>query len=187
MIWIDAHSDMNTPETTPSGNIHGMPLAVSLGIGERRLVRIGGFSPKILPNNVALIGIRDVDKQEAETVKHYRDLGMQVYTMSEVDKQGIPRIISRILNDFKHRIDHIHVSFDLDGVDPEYASGVGTPVEGGLSYRESHLLMEMVADSGCMSSLEMVEVNPILDNRNETAMLAVDFVESALGKSTLND
>jgi arginase len=112
---------------------------------------------------------------------------MQVYTMSDVDRQGIPRIIARILNDFKNRIDHIHISFDLDGVDPEIASGVGTPVEGGLSYRESHLLMEMVADCGCMSSLEMVEVNPILDNRNETAMLTVDFIESALGKTTLYD
>jgi arginase len=187
VIWIDAHSDMNVPETTPSGNIHGMPLAVALGMGENRLVKIGGFAPKVLPANVALIGIRDVDEQEAKTVKAYRDKGMQVYTMSEVDKQGIPRIIARVLNDFKNRIDHIHISFDLDGVDPEYASGVGTPVEGGLTFRESQLLMEMVADCGCMSSLEVLEVNPILDNKNETAMLAVDFIESALGKSTLYD
>lgn len=187
VIWIDAHSDMNTPETTPSGNIHGMPLAVSLGLGEKKLVRIGGFAPKVLPVNTAIVGLRDVDKQEAETVKKYRDKGMQVYTMSEVDKQGIPRIFGKILNDFKSRIDHIHISFDLDGVDPEYASGVGTPVEGGLTYRESQLIMEMVADCGCMSSLEMVEVNPILDNKNETAMLAVDLIESALGKSTLHD
>jgi arginase len=164
-----------------------MPLAVALGMGENRLVKIGGFAPKVLPANVALIGIRDVDEQEAKTVKAYRDKGMQVYTMSEVDKQGIPRIIARVLNDFKNRIDHIHISFDLDGVDPEYASGVGTPVEGGLTFRESQLLMEMVADCGCMSSLEVLEVNPILDNKNETAMLAVDFIESALGKSTLYD
>ena len=187
MIWIDAHTDMNTPETTPSGNIHGMPLAVSLGLGEKRLVRIGGFSPKLKPENVAMVGIRDVDPAEAKTVKVYREKGMQVYTMSEVDKLGIPEIMARILEDFKGRINHIHMSFDLDGVDPEYASGVGTPVEGGLTYRESQLVMEMVADSGCMSSLEMVEVNPILDHKNETAMLAVDFIESALGKSTLYD
>lgn len=187
MIWVDAHTDMNTPETTPSGNIHGMPLAVSLGFGEKRLVRVGGFSPKLKPENVAMVGIRDVDPAEAKTVKAYRGKGMQVYTMSEVDKLGIPEIMSRILEDFKGRINHIHMSFDLDGVDPEYASGVGTPVEGGLTYRESQLIMEMVADSGCMSSLEMVEVNPILDHKNETAMLAVDFIESALGKSTLYD
>jgi arginase len=187
VIWIDAHSDMNTPETTPSGNIHGMPLAAAMGIGEKRLVRIGGFSPKLLPGNVAMIGIRDVDPVEAETVKAFREKGMHVYTMSEVDKLGINKIISHILDNFKNRIDHIHISFDLDGVDPEIARGVGTPVEGGLTYRESQLLMEMVAQSGRMSSLEMLEVNPILDIKNETAELAVDFVESALGKSTLYD
>jgi len=187
VIWIDAHADMNTPESSPSGNIHGMPLAASLGLGDRRLTHLGGFSPKVLPNNVALIGIRDVDREEAETVKKYKTEGMQVYTMTEVDKQGIPRIIARVLNDFKNRVDHIHVSFDLDGVDPDYGGGVGTPVEGGLTYRESQLLMEMVADCGCMNSLEMLEVNPILDNKNETALLAVDFIESALGKSTLYD
>ncbi len=187
VIWIDAHSDMNTPETTPSGNIHGMPLAAAIGIGEKRLVRVGGFSPKLLPENIAMIGIRDVDPAEAETVKAFREKGMKVYTMSEVDKLGIHKIISMILDDFRNRIDHIHISFDLDGVDPEIAHGVGTPVEGGLTYRESQLLMEMVAESGRMSSLEMLEVNPILDIKNETAELAVDFVESALGKSTLYD
>ena len=187
LIWIDAHADMNTPETSPSGNVHGMPLAVSLGLGERRLTHLGGFAPKVLPNNVALIGIRDVDRFEAETVKKFKNEGMQVYTMTEIDKQGIPRIIARVLNDFKNRVDHIHISFDLDGVDPEYGGGVGTPVEGGLTYRESQLLMEMVADCGCMNSLEMIEVFPILDTKNETAELAVDFIESALGKSTLYD
>lgn len=187
LVWVDAHSDMNLPDTTPSGNIHGMPLAVSLGLGEKRLTRLCGFAPKVLPENTAIIGLRDVDKKEALVVKDYRGRGMQVYTMSDVDRQGIPRIVARILNDLKSRVDHIHISFDLDGVDPEIAGGVGTPVEGGLSYRESHLLMEMVADCGCMSSLEMVEVNPILDTRNETALLAVDFIESALGKTTLYD
>jgi arginase len=185
VIWIDAHADMNTPETTPSGNIHGMPLAVSLGIGEKKLTRVGGFSPKVLPENVALIGIRDVDAEEAVTVKQFRDRGMQVYTMTDVDKQGVTRIIARVLNDFKNEVDHIHISFDLDGIDPDYAGGVGTPVEGGLTYREASVIMEMVADCGCMSSLEMLEVNPILDSKNETSELAVDFIESALGKSIL--
>ncbi len=187
IIWIDAHSDMNTSETTPSGNIHGMPLAASLGIGERRLTHLGGFAPKVQPENVALIGIRDVDFLEASTVKKFKEKNTQVYTMTEVDKQGIHRIIARVLNDFKNRVDHIHVSFDLDGVDPDYAEGVGTPVPGGLSYRESQLLMEMVADCGCMNSLEMLEVNPILDSKNKTAELATDLIASALGKSTLYD
>jgi arginase len=187
VIWIDAHADMNTPDTTPSGNIHGMPLAVALGIGEKRLTRIGGFSPKVMPENSALIGIRDVDHLESFTVKEFRNRGMQVYTMTDVDKQGVTRIIARVLNDFKNEVDHIHISFDLDGVDPDYASGVGTPVEGGLTYREASVIMEMVADCGCMSSLEMLEVNPILDTKNSTAELAVDFIESALGKSILYD
>lgn len=187
VIWIDAHADMNSPATTPSGNIHGMPLAVSLGIGDNRLVRIGGFNPKVLPENAALIGIRDVDQGEAATVKEFRNKGMQVYTMTDVDKQGVTRIIARVLNDFKNEVDHLHVSFDLDGVDPDFASGVGTPVEGGLTYREASVIMEMVADCGCMSSLEMLEVNPILDTKNETSELAVDFIESALGKSILYD
>jgi arginase len=187
VIWIDAHADMNTPKTTPSGNIHGMPLAVSLGIGDKRLTGIGGFSPKVLPENVALIGIRDVDPMESKTVKEHRDRGMQVYTMTEVDKQGVTRIIARVLNDFKNDVDHIHISFDLDGVDPDYAGGVGTPVEGGLTYREASVIMEMVADCGCMNSLEMLEVNPILDTKNETSELAVDLIESALGKSILYD
>jgi arginase len=178
---------MNTPETTPSGNIHGMPLAAALGIGESRLVKLGGFSPKVLPENSALIGVRDVDQDEAETVKEFRNRGMQVYTISDVDKQGVTRIIARVLNDFKKEVDHIHISFDLDGIDPDYASGVGTPVEGGLTYREASVIMEMVADCGCMSSLEMLEVNPILDTKNSTAELAVDFIESALGKSILFD
>lgn len=187
IIWIDAHADMNTPETTPSGNIHGMPLAAALGIGERKLSHLGGFAPKVLPQNVALIGIRDVDPQEALTVKRFREKGMQVYTMNEIDKQGIPRIIAKVLTDFKQRVDHIHVSFDLDGIDPEYAEGVGTPVPGGLSFRESHLLMEMVADCRCMNSLEMLEVNPILDSKNRTAELATELIASALGKNTLYD
>jgi arginase len=164
-----------------------MPLAASLGIGERRLVKVGGFSPKVKPENVALIGIRDVDPGESVTVKTFRDKGMQVYTMTDVDKQGVTRIIARVLNDFKSEVDHLHVSFDLDGVDPDFAGGVGTPVEGGITYREASVIMEMIADCGCMGSLEMLEVNPILDTKNETSELAVDLIESALGKSILYD
>ncbi len=187
VVWIDAHADMNTPATTPSGNIHGMPLAVSLGIGEKTLTSICGFSPKLMPGNTALIGIRDVDKEEALTVKKFRDKGMYVYTMSDVDKLGFPHVMSRVIDEFKKKVDHIHISFDMDGIDPEYACGVGTPVEGGLSFREAHMIMELLHDSGRICSLEVVEVNPILDIKNQTARLAVDLIESALGKSTLYD
>lgn len=184
IIWIDAHSDMNTEETTPSGNIHGMPLAVSLGLGHKSLTQINGFAPKVDIRNVVMIGIRDVDYYEAQTIKK---LNLNVYTMTEVDKIGIHRIVTKVLNDFKNKVDHIHISFDMDGVDPDYAKGVGTPVPGGLTYRESQLLMELVADCGCMNSLEMLEVNPILDTKNRTANLATDLILSALGKSTLYD
>lgn len=184
VIWIDAHADMNTSDTTPSGNIHGMPLAVSLGLGDKKLTRINGFAPKVKVENVALIGIRDVDFYESKNIKK---LNLKVYTMTEVDKQGIHRIIAKVLNDFKKRVDHIHISFDIDGIDPDFAEGVGTPVPGGLTYRESQLLMEMVADCGCMNSLEVLEVNPILDNKNKTANLATELIISALGKSTLYD
>ena len=184
IVWIDAHADMNTEETTPSGNIHGMPLAIALGLGNKRLTRINGFTPKVKVENVALIGVRDVDFYESLNIKK---LGLKVYTMTDVDKQGIPRIISKVLNDFKKRVDHIHISFDMDGIDPDFAEGVGTPVPGGLTYRESQLLMEMVADCGCMNSLEMLEVNPILDYKNKTANLATELIISALGKSTLYD
>jgi len=184
IVWIDAHADMNTEDTTPSGNIHGMPLAVALGLGDKRLTRINGFSPKVNVENVALIGIRDVDYHESKNIKK---LGLNVFTMTEVDKLGIHRIIAKVLNDFKNKVDHIHVSFDMDGIDPDFAEGVGTPVPGGLTYRESQLLMEMVADCGCMNSLEMLEVNPILDSKNKTAYLATELIISALGKTTLYD
>jgi len=184
IIWIDAHADMNTEETTPSGNIHGMPLAIALGLGDKRLTKINGFSPKVNVENVALIGIRDVDFHESKNIKK---LGLNVYTMTEVDKLGIHRIIAKVLNDFKNKVDHIHISFDMDGIDPDFAEGVGTPVPGGLTYRESQLLMEMVAACGCMNSLEMLEVNPILDSKNKTAFLATELIISALGKTTLYD
>lgn len=182
VIWIDAHADMNTEQTTPSGNIHGMPLAVAMGQGNEKLVQLNGFSPKVDPENVALIAIRSIDQYEKLTIKKLKP---SVYTMADVDKLGIHRIISRVLKQFKEKVDHIHVSFDLDSVDPSVAPGVGTPIPGGLSYRETHLLMEAIADCGCISSLEITEVNPILDNQNKSAQFATDVVASIMGQRIL--
>jgi arginase len=182
VIWIDAHADINTDKTTPSGNIHGMPLAACMGVGNEKLVNFYGFAPKVKPENVALIGIRSVDREERNTIKK---LQVPVYTMSDVDKLGIHRIISRVLKQFKEKVDHIHISFDVDSVDPSVAPGVGTPVAGGLSYRETHLLMESIAECGCMSSLEVTEVNPILDNRNQSAVFTVDVIASSMGQRIL--
>ena len=182
VIWIDAHADMNTDETSPSGNIHGMPLSVALGIGNEKLVNLNGFSPKVLPENCSLIGIRSIDALEKLNIKH---INPTVYTMTDIDKLGIHRVISRVLKQFKEKVDHIHVSFDLDSVDPSVAPGVGTPVSGGLSYRETHLLMESIADCGCISSLEVTEVNPILDFQNKSAVFATDIVASIMGQRIL--
>jgi arginase len=182
VIWIDAHADMNTDETTPSGNIHGMPLSVALGIGYEKLVNINGFSPKVLPENCALIGIRSIDSLEKLNIKNSRPT---VYTMTDIDKLGIHRVISRVLKQFREKVDHIHVSFDLDSVDPSVAPGVGTPVAGGLSYRETHLLMESIAECGCISSLEVTEVNPILDFQNKSAVFATDVIASIMGQRIL--
>jgi arginase len=173
---------MNTDDTTPSGNIHGMPLAAALGLGNERLVNFYDFAPKLKPENCAIIGIRSIDPQERETIKK---LNMSVYTMTDIDKLGIHRIISKVLKQFREKVDHIHVSFDLDSVDPAVAPGVGTPVPGGLSYREAHLIMESIADCGCMSSLEITEVNPILDSKNKSAILASDLIASSMGKRIL--
>jgi arginase len=182
VIWIDAHSDMNTDKISPSGNIHGMPLSASLGLGNEKLTKLYGFSPKLNPENCALIGIRSIDKLERDLVKK---IHLPVYTMTDVDKLGVHRIITRVLKEFKEKVDHIHVSFDLDSVDPTVAPGVGTPVPGGLSYREAHLLMEAIADCGCMSSLEITEVNPILDDKNKSADFAVDIIASSMGMRIL--
>jgi arginase len=182
VIWIDAHADMNTDKTTPSGNIHGMPMAASLGIGDRKLVNLLDFSPKVKPENCVLIGVRSIDLLEKENITK---LGVTVYTMSDIDKLGIHRIIARVLKQFQKKVDHIHVSFVLDVVDPTFAPGVGTPVSGGLSYREAHLLMESIAECGCMSSLEVTEVNPILDNRNKSAEFATNIIASSLGQRIL--
>lgn len=182
VIWIDAHADMNTEESTPSGNIHGMPLAASLGDGNEKLVNLLGFSPKLKPENCTLIGIRSIDQMEKIKIKKMK---LPVYTMSDIDKMGIHRIIVRVLKQFKEKVDHIHVSFDLDSVDPSVAPGVGTPVPGGLSYREAHLLMESIAECGCMSSLEVTEINPILDDKNKSALFAADVIASSMGQRIL--
>lgn len=182
VIWIDAHADMNTHDTSPSGNIHGMPMAASLGLGHEKLVNFYGFAPKLKPENCALIGVRSIDTLERENIKK---LNLPVYTMSDIDKIGIHRIISRVLKQFKEKIDHIHVSFDLDSVDPSVAPGVGTPVPGGFSYREAHLLMEAIAECGCMSSLEVTEVNPILDDKNKSAIFVSDVIASSMGQRIL--
>ncbi|MBF0573268.1 MAG: arginase [Desulfamplus sp.] len=179
VIWIDAHGDFNTYETSPSGNVHGMPLAALTGDGSQALVDIGRAGMKVDPENVVLIGIRDLDSKEKERLKRS---GVTVYTMRDIDEQGISTIINKALMKFMH-IKRIHVSLDMDAIDPVEAPGVGTPVPGGLTYREAHLCMEIIADSGKLSSMDLVEINPILDQANKTAKLAVNLTVSALGKS----
>jgi arginase len=182
LLWIDAHGDINTPETSPSGNIHGMPVASLLGEGPDALTGIGGRQPKVNARNVALVGIRSLDEGEKVRLKRH---GVQVHTMSDIDRSGIHRIMRKALARVTDGTDHVHVSFDLDAVDPTVAPGVGTPVKGGLDYREAHLIMELLHDSGVMTSLEMVEVNPILDDRNASGLFAVELVQSAFGKKIL--
>jgi arginase len=182
VIWYDAHGDLNTPETSPSGNIHGMPLAVSLGLGHEKLTNIGGFQPKIKPENIVLIGARSLDEGERELIKR---LGIKVYTMHEIDRLGMSKVMSETIEYLKERTDYVHLSLDLDGLDPQDAPGVGTPVIGGLTYRESHLAMEMLAESNIITSMEVVEVNPILDERNKTASIAVSLMGSLLGEKLL--
>lgn len=182
VIWFDAHGDLNTPETSPSGNIHGMPLAVSLGLGETTLTQIGGYCPKIQPENIVIIGARSLDEGEKRLIK---EKGIKVYTMHEIDRLGIPKVIEGTIAYFKDRTDGVHLSLDLDGLDPLYAPGVGTPVEGGLNYRESHLAMEMFFESEMITSAEFVEVNPILDEKNKTGILAVGLMASLFGESLL--
>ena len=182
LLWIDAHGDINTPETSPSGNIHGMPLATLLGFGAPELTSIAGEAPKISPANVALVGIRSLDSGEKKRLK---DTGVRVHTMSDIDRQGVDRVMKKALAEVTEGTDFVHVSLDLDAVDPAVAPGVGTPVKGGLDYREAHLLMETIAEAGVMTSLEVVEVNPILDQRNASAEVAVELVQSAFGKKIL--
>jgi len=182
LIWFDAHADANTPETSPSGNIHGMPLAAVLGHGAESLVNLAGFLPMVEASRAALVGIRDVDPAERATVK---SSGIGAFTMRDVDERGMRSVMEEAIKRATTGTAGVHVSFDLDGIDPDFAPGVGTPSPGGLSYREAHLAMEMLADTGKVVSAELVEVNPILDQRNGTAALAVELLSSLLGKKIL--
>ncbi len=182
LIWVDAHADMNTPEISPSGNIHGMPLATVLGYGVPKLVELGGFWPKVNKSQVCLIGIRDLDEGERAMV---RKAGIHAYTMRDVDERGMRAIMLEAIGYATDGTAGFHVSFDLDGMDPRDVPGTGTPVKGGISWREANLLMEMVADSGAMTSLEVTELNPILDVKNQSGEVAVDVITSAFGKRIL--
>jgi arginase len=180
-IWIDAHGDLNSPDTSPSGNVHGMVLAAVLGLAGERFRGDGWGLPAVAPGRVALVGVRSLDDGERQVL---RELNAKVFTMSDVDRLGIERAIRESLTHVAGP-GFVHVSLDMDAMDPEVAPGVGTPVRGGLSYREAHLAMELIAESGLASSLDVVEVNPILDRENETAQLAVELVASALGARIL--
>lgn len=182
LLWVDAHADMNTPESSPSGNVHGMPLACVLGKGPRELARLGGFHPKVEPSRCAVVGLRNLDEREKEIV---RASGVAAFTMKDIDRRGLAAVMDEALGRICGGDAALHVSFDMDGVDPSISPGVGTPVRGGLSYREAHLVMEMVADTRRLIALDMVEVNPILDHQNSTAVLGCELVLSALGKRIL--
>ena len=183
LLWIDAHSDINTPETSPSGNVHGMPLAALLGLGPGPLTDLFGYAPKVAPENAVLIGVRDIDKKERENL---RRAGMtEVYTMRDIDERGMRTVMEEALRAAGSGTAGYHVSLDMDWIDPEEAPGVGTPVRGGATYREAHLAMEILADHGRLVSFEIVEVNPVIDEHNRTADLAVELACSAFGKKIL--
>jgi len=182
VLWVDAHADMNTPETTPSGNVHGMPLACVLGKGPPDLVNIGGFSPKADPSRCAVVGLRNLDEHERDRV---HESAVHAYTMKDIDRRGMAAVMEEALLILSKNGAALHLSFDMDAVDPFISPGVGTPVRGGLSYREAHLVMEMVADTRRLVALDMVEVNPILDKQNSTAIFGCELILSALGKKIL--
>ena len=181
VIWVDAHGDFNTPDTTPSGNIHGMPVAVLTGHGHPDLVNLGHAGAKVRPQDMVLIGIRDLDGHEQVELANS---GINVYTMRDVDELGMATVARRALTRLNH-VPRIHISFDMDAIDPTVAPGVGTPVPGGLTFREAHLLMEILAESHKIASLDVVEINPILDQGNRTAELAIELIASVLGKKIL--
>jgi arginase len=180
LIWVDAHADMNTPASSPTGNLHGMPLSTLLGKGITQLVELGGFAGKLRPENVALVGIRTLDHEEKRIC---RESGIRYFTMREIDERGMAAIMKEAVAVATKGTSGIHLSFDVDGIDPLYAPGVSTPVTGGLSYREAHLALEMIADTGMLTSMEFVELNPMRDVAHKTAELLVELVQSALGKS----
>jgi arginase len=177
ILWLDAHADFNTPETSPSGNVHGMPLAILTGRGHPDLLDIAG-GRTVRAGDVAIVGLRSLDRKERETLAR---AGVNVYTMKEVDAYGVASVVRSALKDLSH-LDLVHLSFDLDVLDPEIAPGVGTPVRGGLTYREAHLVMELVNEAGVVTSLDVVEINPILDTKNGTAELAVELIGSLMGR-----
>jgi arginase len=182
LIWIDAHADMNTTETSPSGNVHGMPLASLVGMGTKELTHIAGFAPKLDGPNVAIIGLRDVDDKEKLNV---RSAGVAAFTMRDIDERGMRSVMQEAISRATAGTEGFYLSFDMDSIDPVDAPGVGTAVRGGITYREAHLVMEIASDSGKMVAMEVVEVNPVLDSANRTALLAVELVMSALGKRIL--
>ena len=182
IIWLDAHTDINTPQTSPSGNIHGMPLAALLGEGSRELTHVSGFAPKINPRHTAIIGARSVDPGEREIIKR---LGIRVFTMTELDERGMGIVIEEAIDIATNGTAGFHATLDMDFLDPFYAPGVGTRETGGATYRETHLAMEKISDSGKMLSVEITEVNPLYDTANQTAQMAVEFILSALGKKIM--
>ncbi|HEX2021664.1 MAG TPA: arginase [Candidatus Thermoplasmatota archaeon] len=182
ILWVDAHGDFNTTDTSPTGNIHGMPLAAICGLGDPKLTNLAEVNPKVRPENAVIVGARDVDPEEAQLIKK---AGVTVFTMRELDERGVRRVMEDALDIACRNVSHLHVSFDADSVDPEEAPGVGTPVPGGLTFREAHLAMEMVAEVPYFRSLEIVEVNPLMDERNRTGELMVGLAASALGKRIL--
>ncbi|KUO94655.1 arginase [Ferroacidibacillus organovorans] len=182
VIWFDAHGDMNTADTTPSGNIHGMPLAISLGYGDPSLVTLCAVAPKVDAKNVVLVGIRSIDPEEGKLI---REAGIRCYTMAEIDRRGMAEVMTEAIQIATDGTDGVHLSLDLDALDPMFAPGVGTPVNGGVTYREGHLAMEMLAASGALVSVDVVEVNPILDDGNRTAQMAVELLESLFGKTVM--
>jgi len=182
LIWIDAHTDINTPDSSPSGNVHGMPLAAVMGLGPPELANIFEFSPKVRPENCVLVGVRDIDAIEKQNVHR---AGIQVFTMRDIDERGMRTVMEEALRMAGRGTAGYHVSLDMDWIDPEDAPGVGTPVRGGATYREAHLAMEIIADHGRMLSFEIVEVNPVIDEHNRTADLAVELAASAFGKKIL--
>jgi len=182
LIWIDAHADMNTPETSPSGNVHGMPLACCIGVGPPELVNLLGYAPKVNPHKTVLVGLRDVDVLERGQV---RETGVRAFTMRDIDERGLRSVMDEAFRIATEETAGFHLSLDMDWVDPQFAPGVGTPVRGGATYREAHLAMELICDNGRMLSMEVVEVNPVIDEINRTADLAVEMIMSAMGKKIL--
>jgi arginase len=182
IIWIDAHADINTPDSSPSGNIHGMPLAALMGVGPKELTDISGFAPKVRPEDCVVVGVRQIDEGERQLA---RKLGLRVYTMRDIDEKGMARVMDEAIEHASRYTVGFHATFDMDFVDPDYAPGVGTPVPGGGTFRESHLAMEKICDSGKMLSVEMVEINAVLDSLNRTGHLGAELILSALGKKIM--